>query len=100
MNLILALTERIDVNSDQRERAAVQPTVQTSVITRHEPHVGVQEREFLRLVGLRIGLRDHAAYVRKPDKTVEVGDRAQFGVDRIGGDRRRAEDVELTAEKW
>ena len=75
----------------------MQPTVQTSVISRHESHIRGQELELLRHISCGVGPGHLPAGVGQPDKTVKVGDRDWFGIDRIEAGQGRAEEMEVTA---
>ena len=77
MNLsrsLIARTELIDVNSDQRECAVVYSPIRAAKNALHESHIGVYEGQLLGLSGLDVGLGHHPADVGQTNKGVEIVD--------------------------
>jgi len=92
-----ALTGQEDVHSNKRKSARVDISVRAAEYAPHEPHVRIDEGQTHDFAGFMIGLRDHPADVRQPDRGVEICDRHRFCIDGI--ERCGAEHVESSAEE-
>ena len=89
VDLCAARTGQVHIHSNERKRARMLLPIRSLERSRHEPHVGIGERELLSFAGPDVGPRHIATDKRDADGTLEVADAGRLRA-RAAKDMKRA----------